>query len=73
MTETLLLTIPQVATQLGVHRATVYDYIADGDIEVIDIARTGSRQTRLRVPLDALRAYIASRPSVVQPTPKENR
>lgn len=68
MTETLLLTIPQTAAHLGIHRATVYRYITDGDIEVIDVARPGSKKTRLRVPIDALRAYIASRPRVVDPT-----
>lgn len=62
-----LLKIPEVAERLGVHRDTVYEYIADGEIEAIDIARTGSKQTRLRVPLDALTAYIATRPRVVEP------
>lgn len=67
--QTLLLTIPETATQLRLTEPTVYAYIADGELEAIDVARTGSKRTRLRVPLDAIKAFIASRPRVHQPTP----
>ncbi|MER7131189.1 helix-turn-helix domain-containing protein [Streptosporangium saharense] len=64
-TATVLLSIPEVAKRLGVHRTTVYDYISDGEIEAIDIARPGAQRVRLRVPETALSAYIASRPRVI--------
>jgi excisionase family DNA binding protein len=60
----LLLTIPQTAAELRVSACTVYELISDGVLEAVDIARRGSRTTRLRVPLAALEAYIASRPRV---------
>ncbi|MEV7908597.1 helix-turn-helix domain-containing protein [Streptomyces anulatus] len=66
MTDTLLLTIPRAAKEIGVHRGTLYRYISDGEIEAIDIARPGSRQTRLRIPIEAVRNYISSRPRVVE-------
>ncbi|MFC3984948.1 helix-turn-helix domain-containing protein [Streptosporangium jomthongense] len=65
MNDTTLLSIPEVAKRLGVHRTTVYDYISDGDLVAVDIARTGAKRIRLRVPEEALRAYIASRPRVI--------
>jgi excisionase family DNA binding protein len=42
-----LLTIPQVAERLGVHRDTVYKRIASGDIPVVDIGK-GKPKTRVR-------------------------
>lgn len=66
---TLLLRIPEAARELRVDPDTVYEYIRDGDLEAIDIAREGARQTKLRVPLTALLAYIAARPRVHTPTP----
>jgi excisionase family DNA binding protein len=64
----LLLTIPQAAEQIGVAPSTVYEYISDGDLEAVDIARPGAKTTRLRVPLSALQAFIASLPRVHAPT-----
>lgn len=65
--QTLLLTIPETATELRITEPTVYAYIADGDLEAIDIARKGSKHTKLRVPLEAIKQFIASRPRVHTP------
>ncbi|WP_188187972.1 helix-turn-helix domain-containing protein [Nonomuraea sp. SYSU D8015] len=65
--KTLLLTIPETAEELRVHRDTVYTYIADGLLNPVDLARPGSKVTCLRVPLDELKAFIASRPRVHAP------
>ena len=65
----LLLTIPQVGVELGVHPDTVYELIRDGVLEAVDIAREGALQTKLRVPSAALVAYIAARPRVHTSTP----
>lgn len=69
--KTLLLTIPETATELRVSEPTVYAYIADGLLNPIDLARPGAKTTRLRVPYEELKAFIASRPRVHQhaPTP----
>ncbi|MFI7468213.1 helix-turn-helix domain-containing protein [Nonomuraea sp. NPDC049646] len=66
--KTLLLTIPETATELRVTPPTVYAYIADGLLNPIDLARPGAKTTRLRVRLDELEAFIASRPRVHQQT-----
>lgn len=55
MSDIKLLTIPQVAERLGVHRATVYDRIAAGDIPVVDI---GKGKSKSRVRSDHLDAFI---------------
>jgi hypothetical protein len=44
---------------------TVYYRISDGALEAVDIARKGAKQTKLRVPLVALEAYIAGLPRVL--------
>lgn len=62
--KTLTFTIPEAATELRVTEPTVYAYIADGDLEAIDIARSGSKTTRLRIPLASILAFIADRPRV---------
>lgn len=67
--KTLLLTIPEVAVELRVSDPTVYRYIADGLLNPIDLARPGAKNTRLRVPLDELKAFIASRPRVHEHAP----
>lgn len=66
MTEdTLLYTIPEAGRQLRLCRDTVYELISDGELEAIDCARPGSKKTKLRVPREAVLAYIANRPRVV--------
>ncbi|MFB4275818.1 helix-turn-helix domain-containing protein [Nonomuraea sp. MTCD27] len=67
VSQPLVFTIPETADLLRVHRDTVYEYIRDGDLKAIDIARPGAKTTKLRVPADALNAFIASRPSVHSP------
>lgn len=62
--ETMLLTIPEAAVELRRSRGTVYRMITDGDLEAIDIARPGSRETELRIRREALKAYIDSRPRI---------
>jgi excisionase family DNA binding protein len=65
----LLLKIPEAARELRVDPDTVYEYIRDGVLEAVDIARDGARQTKLRIPSAALVEYIAARPRVHTSTP----
>lgn len=65
--KTLLLTIPETAAELRLGEVTIYALIGDGELEAIDVARPGSKRTHLRVPLEAVKAYIASRPRVHAP------
>ena len=54
------LSIPAVAELLGVNRATVYRYIADGSLgPLVNIGRNG--QSKTRVPQSALDSFIAER------------
>lgn len=55
MTKTLLLTIPEAAAELRVHRMTVYRRIASGQIKTKDVGEGG--KTLLRIPREALEAY----------------
>jgi len=48
-----LLTVKQAAEILGLGRSTVYELIAAGALETVSIGRLR------RVPLDALRAFVA--------------
>jgi len=48
-----LLTVRQAAEVLGLGRSTVYELIAAGELETVSIGRCR------RVPLDALRAFVA--------------
>jgi len=49
-----LLTVRQAAQVLGLGRSTVYELIAAGELETVSIGRSR------RVPLDALRAFVAA-------------
>lgn len=64
-----LLTIPQVAARLGVHRDTVYSYIAQGHLAVTDMAtgitKGGSGRAKTRIREDVLAAFIDARTRVV--------
>jgi excisionase family DNA binding protein len=62
--ETLLLTIPEVARHLRVHRSTVYGYIRDDRLKAIFLSDEG---TLTRVPWDELVKFIAGRPRVHSP------
>lgn len=50
--EPLLLTIRQAARALAIGRTTLYELIADRQIEVLHIGRS------TRIPLDAVRAFV---------------
>ncbi|UBU09989.1 helix-turn-helix domain-containing protein [Nonomuraea gerenzanensis] len=64
----LLLTIPQVAKELGLKsRDAVYDRIRSGQLRAVDVAGPGSTRTLLRVPADSLRDYIRACPEVHNP------
>lgn len=60
---TALLTVPEAAAELRVHRDTVYALIADGLLGAVNIARDGSR-SKTRIPREALSAYVAGLPAV---------
>lgn len=60
---TALLTVPEAAAELRVHRDTVYALIADRSLRAVNIARAGSR-SKTRIPREALDAYVASLPPV---------
>jgi excisionase family DNA binding protein len=63
MAETLplLLTVAEAAVALGISDDTVYRYIADGDLDVTDVARRGSVRAKNRVPRKSIEAFIARR------------
>lgn len=52
---TLLLTVPEAAAELRLHRATVYRLIAEGALPVVRVTRRGVRINR-----DALNEYVKS-------------
>jgi excisionase family DNA binding protein len=56
-----LLTIPEAAEALRVGERTIYNYIADGDLDVVDIPRTGSRRSKSRVPCKSIEQFIERR------------
>ena len=56
-----LLTIPETAQALRVGENTVYRMIANGDLDAVDIARTGSHRPRTRVPRTSIDAFISAR------------
>ena len=58
-TTTELLTIPEVARRLGLHRDTVYRKIAAGEIPAL---RLGGEHGPLRVPVDELERWLYSDP-----------
>lgn len=60
---TLLLTVPEAAAQLRVHKDTVYALISDGRLRAVNAARPGAR-SKTRITEEALREYVASLPSV---------
>jgi excisionase family DNA binding protein len=56
-----ILTIPEAAARLKCSRGTVYNLIAAGDLDVTDIAPTGSTTPKTRVLADSLDALLRSR------------
>jgi len=56
----LLLTIPEVAAQLGCSRNHVYQLIGTGELVVVDISLPGSLNTKTRVRTDDLERYVAN-------------
>lgn len=60
-TTPLLLTVVEAAEALGVSDDTVYRYIADGDLDVTDVARKGSRRAKTRIPRKSIERFIARR------------
>ena len=63
MTEPLTLTVPQAARALQISVPAAYRLVADGRLPTV---RLGPRLTR--VPLDALRAQLAERATVIPRT-----
>lgn len=55
-----LLRIPQVADVLGCSRGHVYNLIAAGQLDTVDIAPPGNA-SKTRVPESSVTAYVASR------------
>lgn len=51
------------ADVLEVSKWTVYRLIASGDLDTVDVAPSGSRRAKTRVPAESLAAFIASRRS----------
>ena len=56
-----LLSIPNAAKYLDCSKNTVYRLIADGELDVVDIAPRRSRRSKSRVPQSQLDALIKSR------------
>lgn len=64
----LLATIPEAAKALGFKsRNPIYERIADGRLEAIDIAGPNDSKTILRIPWDVLDSYVADCPRIHQP------
>jgi excisionase family DNA binding protein len=61
---TTLLTIPEAAVELRVHRDTVYKLISDGLLRAVDARHPSARKSKTRVRREDLAAYVASLPSV---------
>lgn len=56
-----VLTIPEAAARLRCSRGHVYNLIAAGDLDVVDIAPTGSTQSKTRVIEASVSAFLESR------------
>lgn len=59
-TGTQLLSIREVAERLSVHRSTVYQLIASGHLQVINLGQ-GSQRTNCRVRESELERFINSK------------
>jgi excisionase family DNA binding protein len=55
----LLLTVPETAAELRVHRDTVYALISDGRLKAHNLAKPGAR-SKTRIHRDDLNTFIAS-------------
>lgn len=53
-----LLTIPDTAALLSCSKTHVYDLIADGALEAVDIARPGAKRPKTRITTTALQGYV---------------
>lgn len=60
---TRLLTVDEAAAQFGCGRDLIYGFIADGDLDTVDIARRGAKQAKTRIRETALLALIEARTS----------
>ena len=59
-TGTQLLSIREVADRLSVHRSTVYQHIASGQLQVINVS-LGNQRTNCRIRESELERFINSR------------
>jgi excisionase family DNA binding protein len=59
--EMALLTPRQAAERLKCSMNHIYRLIAQGELRAVDIARAGSRRTKMRVRSDDLALYVDSR------------
>lgn len=55
------LSVTDAAKALGVSRWTVYRLIAAKDLPAADVAPTGSKRPKTRVPAEAIAAFLAAR------------
>lgn len=55
------LSVTDTAEAIGVSRWTVYRLIAAGDLPAADVAPTGSKRAKTRVPAEAIAAFLAAR------------
>lgn len=55
------LSIPAAAAALDTSPKTVYRLIHAGDLASVDIAPTGSKRPKTRVPAEAIAAFLAAR------------
>lgn len=65
MKEISLLTVREAAARCGVSRGFMYELVADNEIQVVDIARKGARNVKLRIRTDHLEELIERRTLVV--------
>lgn len=59
-TQTQLLSIPETAQRLGVHRSTVYQLISAGQLQAINLGQ-GKQRTSIRVRESELERFIQSK------------
>jgi hypothetical protein len=68
-----MFTVKSVAELLSSTVEHVRDLINNGDLHAVNIARSGSKKARWRVPVDELERFTAARTQTPKPTTRRKR